>query len=164
MLCSKCAGIYTDPSPGRCSSCSARTPTKTYRYCEQCSLHLGVCQLCTYGIISPSPGPGHRFVKKYDRDDGGTATLAVGEELHVTLAEDLSSRVCWAAKSYGQGILSLLSAPFLAGQGNSAQGTRTTIFQALAKGTTKLEMQQIYTGSGARPAGQQSWSMTVRVK
>jgi len=166
MLCEICRGSGTLAASGSCMACGNYTASASYDLCDSCSQAKGVCQMCGDQIVPPhvlaTHKKGQRFLKKGEQDNGKTASLFVGEELHVTLPEDQASRLYWGNPDYDPDILSLVDeGEFSEDPGEWQHGTRTLIFCGERKGECKLEIHQVHRWGGS---GSQVWSIDVKVK
>jgi len=167
MLCEICKGSGNLAASGSCLACGGYTASASYDLCESCSQAKGVCQMCGDQIVSPahlaSHKKGQRFLKKGEQDNGKTASLFVGEELHITLPEDQATRLEWGSPIYDPDILSCEDEGQFVEDGDDWQhGTRTLIFRGERKGECKLEIRQSHKWGG--PGGSRIWSISVKVK
>jgi len=101
------------------------------------------------------PPVGVRFVRLYDRDNGKTVGLKLGEELHVILPESSPNPTTWPPVLYTQVILRFVQMYFTPDPGNSQVGTRTLAFCTLKSGQAKVKL---------TTTGHTTWECTANVK
>jgi len=163
MLCNDCNGMTLLTATGFCSNCPGRTRSISFELCETCSTKLGVCQMCLDPIrVAQPPKKGVFFVKKTEKDNGGTSTLKLGEEIHITLPEDRYAYKEWQVDTYSYSILDLEDrGTFTPDPGDHQYGTRTIVFTATRSGQGKIELKLANTYGGGSST---TWTITVKVK
>lgn len=147
MLCPNCTRYSWQSTAGTCAHCSAATPNYYQKLCTQCSTDLDECEICrtnmgTKGSCSGSTGtPSNWVLKKNMKDNGGKASLNVGDELEITLDESRAKEY-WTGRTHDSSFIAETHrGDFTQGQ-NYSTGYRTLKFKALAKGTTTLEIEE----------------------
>lgn len=169
MICKDCKGLAVLPAGGFCTQCSAGTTSMSYMLCPACSKKLLLCELCCDPVEPsevqnlPTPQPANVFfVRKYERDNGGTTSLRPGEQLLIELPEERFAKE-WTVDEYPYSILSLDDrGQFTPDPGDYQHGTRTIVFTASrpGQGVIKLGQETRYGGSHTLA----SWTITVKVK
>ena len=164
MICDDCSKYPALTATGRCSNCSNRTHSVSYDLCETCSKTLGLCQVCLDPMtVTPTPPKkGVFFVKKNEKDNGGTVTLKIGEEVHITLPEDRYAYKEWQVDTYSYSYLDLEDrGTFTPDPGDHQYGSRTIVFRATRSGQGKIDLKLANTYGGGSST---TWTITVKVK
>lgn len=163
MICEDCSGEVMLTMTGWCTNCPSRTSSASLELCDTCSTKLGLCAMCLEEIVTPPPvKKGVFFVRKGEKDNGGTVSLKLGEEVHITLPEDRYAHREWEVDTYSYSLLDLEDrGSFTPDPGDHQYGTRTLIFSATRSGQGKIELKLANTfGSGSST----TWTITVKVK
>jgi len=147
MLCPNCVRYTWQSTAGSCEHCQAATPNYYNKLCTACSTNLDECEICrtnmgTKSSCSGSTGQASGWVlKKNMKDNGGKATLKVGEELEITL-DETRGKEWFTGYAHDSSLVSETQrTDFLQGQ-NYNQGCRTIKFKAKSVGTTTLEIDE----------------------
>lgn len=168
MIHDECKKSVLSTTKGTCLMCAGTTDSTDFILCQTCSEDLGDCQCCANSmgnapIKLKSRKPGVFFVRKYEKDNGCTVKLKVGEELHITLPEEDDSWRSWAVKDYTFGVLSLCDrGQFMPDPGEMQYGSRTIIFSADSSGQASVEIREEEDFGGFTSAP--PWKCTVIVK
>ncbi len=189
MLCPNCTSYAWRKVAGSCQNCQVTVANDYHKLCPNCSTTLDECEICrtNMGTKSSSCSSGSTSqtsytIKKNMKDNGGSVTLKVGDELEVTVDEN-RSREYYTGWAHDSSIISESNrGQQVAGQSHGSHqhpNWRTITFKAKSLGKTTLEIDEWqmrydysggygwYGGSGSWVKDKKTgttWKMTITVK
>lgn len=180
MLCPNCTQYTWRSVAGTCQHCSGATPNYYNRLCAQCSTNLDECEICRTNMGTKSSSctgtgnPTAWTVKKKLKDNGGSVTLKVGDELEVTL-DETSAKEWYTGYNHNSSYIDETQRGTLTAGQTYGTGYRTITFKAKSPGKTTLiieewQMRYSYSGWGYSSSYVKdkktgtTWTITVTVK